>query len=99
MNTLPDTLQAPTLPATTGQWCAIYWEPVMLTGERICVGFLTHWAGGLKAELTVRPDLLVTLFGGAGAKAQALLERAFKLMQAQAEVVSSIGDIRMPISI
>lgn len=98
MNTLPDTLQAPTLPTTTGQWCAIYWEPVMLTGERICVGFLTHWAGHAKAELTVRPDLLVTLFGGAGIKAQALLERAFKLMQAQADAVSNIGDIRMPIS-
>lgn len=97
MNTLPDTLQAPTLPATTGQWRAIYWEPVMLTGERICVGFLTHWAGHVKAELTVRPDLLVTLFGGAGAKAQALLERAFKLMQAQVDAVNSIGDVRMPI--
>jgi hypothetical protein len=98
MNTLPDTLQVPTLPTTIGQWCAVYWEPVMLTGERICVGFLTHWAGRAKAELTVRPDLLVTLFGGAGAKAQALLERAFKLMQAQADAVSSIGDVRMPIS-
>lgn len=98
MNTLPDTLQVPTLPTTTGLWCAIYWEPVMLTGERICVGFLTHWAGRAKAELTVRPDLLVTLFGGAGAKAQVLLERAFKLMQVQADAVSSIGDVRMPIS-
>lgn len=98
MNTLPDTLQVPTLPTTTGLWCPIYWEPVMLTGERICVGFLTLWAGHAKAELTVRPDLLGMLFGGAGEKAQALLERAFKLMQAQADAVSSIGDVRVPIS-
>lgn len=98
MNTLSDTIQAPTLPVSTGQWCAIYWEPVMLTGERICVGFLTHWAGHSKAELTVRPDLLVTLFGGAGAKAQALLSRAFKLMQVQADVTSNIGEVRMSIS-
>lgn len=98
MNTVPDILQPPTLPTTTGQWCAVYWEPVMLTGERICVGFLTHWAGHANAVLTVRPDLLVTLFGGAGARAQALLERAFKLMQVQADAANSIGDVRMPIS-
>jgi hypothetical protein len=98
VNTLPDTLQAPALPATTGQWRAIYWEPVMLTGERICVGFLTHWAGHPKAELTIRPDLLVTLFGGAGAKAQALLERAFRLMQAHVSATSGIDDARAPIS-
>ncbi|ADX48553.1 hypothetical protein Acav_4674 [Paracidovorax avenae ATCC 19860] len=98
MNTLPDTHQVPALPITAGQWCAIYWEPVMLTGERICVGFLTCWDGRAKAELTVRPDLLITLFGGAGAKAQTLLERAFKLMQAQTDAVGGIHDIRLPIS-
>ena len=70
----------------------------MLTGERICVGFLTQWTVHARAELTVRPDLLVTLFGGAGVKAQALLERAFKLMQTQVDAGCSIGDVRVPIS-
>ena len=77
---LPEISQTPTLPSTKGQWRAIYWEPVMLTGERICVGFLTHWGQQFKAELTIRPDLLVTLFGGACGKAQAMLERAFLLL-------------------
>ena len=65
MNTLTAATSPPTLPAPAGQWRAIYWEPVMATGERICVGFLTTWDGQSKAVLTVRPDLLSTLFGAA----------------------------------
>lgn len=70
----------------------------MLTGERICVGFLTHWDQQPKAVLTIRPDLLVTLFGGAGAKAQMLLERAFALLQAQMNQGSDIQGVRVPIT-
>ena len=70
----------------------------MLTGERICVGFLTHWDQRLQAVLTVRPDLLVTLFGGAGTKAQMLLERTFALLQAQLNQKPDLQDVRVPIS-
>ena len=54
----------------------------MATGERICVGFLTTWDGQSKAVLTVRPDLLTTLFGAAGSKSQSLLERALRVINA-----------------
>ena len=82
MNTLTVATSPPTLPAHAGQWRAIYWEPVMATGERICVGFLTTWDGQSKAVLTVRPDLLSTLFGAAGNKSQSLLERALRVINA-----------------
>ena len=75
--------KVPTLPSITGQWRAVYWEPVMQTGERICVGFLTIWEQQYKAVLTIRPDLLVTLFGAAGGKAHGLLERTFRLLNAR----------------
>lgn len=70
----------------------------MLTGERICVGFLTDWDQKSKAVLTIRPDLLVTLFGGAGTKAQMLLDRAFAMLQAQLNQKPDIHDARVPIS-
>ncbi len=54
----------------------------MATGERICVGFLTTWSGESRAVLTVRPDLLSTLFGAAGSKAQSLLDRALRVVNA-----------------
>lgn len=82
MNALPAAASPPTLPAPAGQWRAIYWEPVMATGERICVGFLTTWSGESRAVLTVRPDLLSTLFGAAGSKAQSLLDRALRVVNA-----------------
>ena len=75
--------KVPTLPASTGAWRAVYWEPVMQTGERICVGFLTAWEQQSKAVLTIRPDLLATLFGAAGSKAHRLLERTFRLLNAR----------------
>ena len=75
--------KVPALPASTGTWRAVYWEPVMQTGERICVGFLTTWAQQSKAVLTIRPDLLATLFGAAGSKAHGLLERTFRLLNAR----------------
>ena len=75
--------KVPALPASAGAWRAVYWEPVMQTGERICVGFLTTWAQQSKATLTIRPDLLATLFGAAGSKAHGLLERTFRLLNAR----------------
>lgn len=72
-----------TLPTQVGHWRAIYWEPVMATGERICVGLLTTWCGESKAVLTIRLDLLSAMFGAAGPKAHALLERAFRLTNAR----------------
>jgi hypothetical protein len=83
MNTQTVGIEVPTLPAHAGKWRAIYWEPVMQTGERICVGFLTLWDQQTRAVMTLRPDLLVTLFGAAGQKAQMLLDRGFRMMNAQ----------------
>lgn len=98
MNTLPAAISPPTLPAPAGQWRAIYWEPVMATGERICVGFLTTWGGESKAVLTVRPDLLSTLFGAAGSKAQLLLERAVRLLNALLAESPAIGAAEPPVT-
>jgi hypothetical protein len=86
------------LPTTVGLWRAIYWEPVMATGERICVGFLTHWDGASKAVLTIRQDLLIAMFGAAGPKASALLERAIRLMNARLGEVRDIGGVQPPMT-
>ena len=70
----------------------------MATGERICVGFLTHWGGESKAVLTLRPDLLSTLFGAAGSKAQALLERALRVVNAVLVEAPQIAAAEPPIT-
>ena len=98
MNTQITEIDVPTLPAGVGQWRAVYWEPVMQTGERICVGFLTTWAQESKAVLTIRPDLLVTLFGTAGEKAQNLLERSFRIMSALLNENGSLDHMAVPVS-
>lgn len=98
MNTQTTQFEVPTLPAHTAQWRAIYWEPVMQTGERICVGFLTLWDQQARAVLTLRPDLLVTLFGAAGQKVQVLLDRGFRLMNAQLGGGRSLAEVTPPMS-
>ena len=70
----------------------------MLTGERICVGFLTTWEHHSKAVLTLRPDLLSALFGAAGNKAQTLLERAMRMMNSRLEGGSSIDEVTSPMT-
>lgn len=98
MNTQITEIDVPTLPVGIGRWRAVYWEPVMQTGERICVGFLTTWAQESKAVLTIRPDLLVTLFGTAGEKAQNLLERSFRIMNAVLNENSALDHMAVPVS-
>ena len=98
MNTEITAIEIPTLPASIGQWRAVYWEPVMQTGERICVGFLTTWAQESKAVLTIRPDLLVTLFGAAGQNAQNLLERSFRIINARLNDNNALNEIALPVS-
>ena len=98
MNTQTAVIDVPTLPAHTGQWRAIYWEPVMQTGERICVGFLTSWNEQNRAVVTLRPDLLVTLFGAAGQKVQVLLERGFRMMNAQLGSGRTLTEVTPPMS-
>ena len=84
--------KVPALPASQGAWRAVYWEPVMQTGERVCVGFLTAWEQQFKAVLTIRPDLLATLFGAAGSKAHKLLERTFRLLNAR---LANVPDLQV----
>lgn len=98
MNTQITEIDVPTLPVGVGRWRAVYWEPVMQTGERICVGFLTAWAQESKAVLTIRPDLLATLFGTAGEKAQNLLERSFRIMNAVLNENSALDHMAVPVS-
>ena len=98
MNTQPAVIDVPTLPAHTGQWRAIYWEPVMQTGERICVGFLTFWDQQARAVMTLRPDLLATLFGAAGQKVQLLLDRGFRMMNAQLDSGCPLVSVTAPMS-
>lgn len=82
------------LPAQVGQWRAVYWEPVMATGERLCVGFVTRWGGESKAVMTIRQDLLSAMFGAAGPKAHALLERAIRLTNAKLAEAPGIESIQ-----
>jgi hypothetical protein len=98
MNTQTTQIEVPTLPTHTGHWRAIYWEPVMQTGERICVGFLTLWDQQARAVLTLRPDLLATLFGAAGQKVQVLLDRGFRMMNAQLGGGRSLAEVMPPMS-
>lgn len=98
MNTQLAVIDVPSLPATAGQWRAVYWEPVMQTGERICVGFLTLWNQEAKAVMTLRPDLLETLFGAAGPKVHALLSRGFRMLNAQLVKRESLTNIEPPMS-
>jgi hypothetical protein len=98
MNSQTAAIDVPTLPAHTGEWRAVYWEPVMQTGERICVGFLTLWDQQARAVLTLRPDLLATLFGAAGQKVQVLLDRGFRLMNAQLGGHRSLAEAIPPMS-
>ena len=98
MNTQITEIDVPTLPVGVGRWRAVYWEPVMQTGERICVGFLTAWAQESKAVLTIRPDLLATLFGTAGEKAQNLLERSFRIMNSLLNENSALDHMAVPVS-
>ena len=86
------------LPAQVGLWRAIYWEPVMATGERICIGFLTTWGGESKAVLTIRQDLLSAMFGAAGPKAHALLERALRLTNAKLAEAPEIQGAQPPMT-
>lgn len=86
------------LPAQVGLWRAIYWEPVMATGERLCVGFLTAWGGDCKAVLTIRQDLLSAIFGAAGPKAHALLDRALRLITARLADAPEIQGAQPPMT-
>ena len=98
MNIQTAALDIPTLPVHEGQWRAVYWEPVMQTGERICVGFLTLWDQQPRAVVTIRADLLATLFGAAGQKVQALLDRGFRMMNAQLGSGRTLTEVTSPMS-
>jgi len=98
MNSQIAVVDVPTLPAHAGEWRAVYWEPVMQTGERICVGFLTLWDQQARAVMTLRPDLLETLFGAAGSKVNALLIRGFRMLNARLVKCESLANIDSPMS-
>jgi hypothetical protein len=98
MNEVLPSQASPTLPTTQGKWRAIYWEPVVMTGERICIGFATHWGESAKAVLTIRPDLLGVLFGGAGLKAQQLLDKAIRILNGRLASGEGIQSLSSPFS-
>lgn len=98
MNTLIKTEIPPVLPKTVGKWRAIYWEPVMMTGERLCVGFATFWESKSLAVVTIRPDVLNVLFGAAGLKSQMLLEKTIRILNSRLASSNDIENIESPIS-
>lgn len=98
MNTLIKTEIPPVLPKTVGKWRAIYWEPVMMTGERLCVGFATFWESKSLAVVTIRPDVLNVLFGAAGSKSQMLLEKTIRILNSKLASSNDIENIESPIS-
>ena len=98
MNTLIKTEIPPVLPKTFGKWRAIYWEPVMMTGERLCVGFATFWESKSLAVVTIRPDVLNVLFGASGSKSQMLLEKTIRILNSRLASSNDIENIESPIS-
>jgi len=87
----------PTLAATVGKWRAVYWEPVMATGERLCFAILTEWQGRRAATGVLSADHLAAMYGASGPKAAALLERAVRLLDASLKE-ASIEQVSPPFS-
>ena len=98
MNTLTQIEKFPVLTEIVGMWRAIYWEPVMMTGERLCVGFATNWENRSQAILTIRPDILSLLFGAAGTKAQVMLEKTIRILNSRLASSNDIKNIESPMS-
>lgn len=69
-----------------------------MTGERICIGFATHWSESAKAVLTIRPDLLGILFGRAGLKAEQLLAKTIRILNGRLAAGESIQALSSPFS-
>lgn len=69
-----------------------------MTGERICVGFVTNWQNHSEAVLTIRPDLLSVLFGGAGQKAHQLLERTIRILNVRLSNSDEIENVTTHLS-
>lgn len=95
-----DTLQlplVPTLPATVGKWRAVYWEPVMATGERLCFAILIEWQGKRSAISVLSADHLVAMYGANGPRAAALLDRAVRLLEASLKA-TTIEQVSSPFS-
>jgi hypothetical protein len=82
MNTLVATAPLPLLPASMGRWRALYWEPVLATGERFCFAIAYEWQGTNSVENILRPGILQALYGGGGDRAVKLLDRVVRLCKA-----------------
>ncbi len=88
-------LTAPALSHTVGSWRAIYWEPVMGSGERLCVGCITSLHGKTKAHKAVKPGVLMALYSANGASAEMMLDRGFSLLN-QIANIQSLSDMEAP---
>lgn len=71
---------APLLGKKVGQWRAVYWEPVMGSGERLCIGVVTTLDGKTRAHRSIRPGVLRALYGDASEGIERVLEQAFMLL-------------------
>jgi len=80
-----NTVFVPALSQTTGAWRAIYWEPVMSSGERLCVGCVTTLRGVTKAHRSLRSNVLPCLYGAGAENADAILDRTFAILNKMAE--------------
>lgn len=82
MNTSVSTISSPALSASQGSWRALYWEPVMATGERFCFAIAYEWLGIRRVESILRPGILQAMYGSGGDRAEKLLDRIVRLCNA-----------------
>ena len=76
---------APKLSQKIGSWRAIYWEPVMGSGERLCVGCVTSFEGRTRAHKAIKPGVLTALYSANGAAAESILDRGFNMLNRMAD--------------
>lgn len=90
-----NTIAAPALSQKIGSWRAIYWEPVMGSGERICIGCVTAIDGKIKAHKAIKPGVLTALYSANGAPVEIMLDRGFSILNRLA-VTRSIASVDAP---
>lgn len=78
-----------------GQWRAVYWEPVMGSGERLCVGCITGLDGRVRAHKSLKAGVLPALYGAGSAGAESLLDQTFGMINKLSEQLD-LGSLVSP---
>lgn len=81
------------LPSTTGLWRSLYLEPVVGTGERLCIGCITYFNNATKHHRFISGSLLDAMYGAKADHVNGIIENALEIATMLAEQVSIRGDI------